>query len=73
VAQITIYVPDAVARRLRRDARRVNKSLSAYVTELTSGRPEQRVWPKWFLDLQGSCRGTLKVPEDPPPEEPDAL
>lgn len=73
MAQITIYVPDEVARQLRSAARRARKSLSAYLTELASGRRELRAWPKWFLDLQGSCRGTLKAPEDPPPEEPVAL
>ena len=73
MAQITIYIPDAVAQRLRSAARRAKKSLSAYLTELASGRCEHRAWPKWFLDLQGSCRGTLKIPDDPPPEEPVAL
>jgi hypothetical protein len=69
VAQITIYVPDDVARHLKREARRAKKSLSAYLTELAAGRAPRR-WPKWFLELQGSCQGTLRVPEDPPPEEP---
>ena len=73
MAQITIYVPDEVARRLRSAARRAKKSLSAYLTEIASGRNERRKWPKWFFALQGSCRGTLKVPEDPAPDEPAAL
>ena len=73
VAQISIYLPDDVARRLRSAARRAKKSLSAYLTELASGGCERRTWPKWFLDLQGSCRGTLKAPDDPPPEEPEGL
>ena len=73
MAQITIYVPDDVARQLRSAARRAKKSLSAYLTELASGRSKPRAWPEWFFDLQGSCRGALKAPEDPPPEEPIAL
>jgi hypothetical protein len=73
VAQITIYVPDEVARRLRQAAKRAKKSLSAYLTEVASGRCEKRAWPKWFFELQGSCRGTLKAPEDLPPEEPGTL
>jgi hypothetical protein len=73
VAQITIYVPDPVARRLRREARRAKKSLSAYMTELAVGRPARPEWPDWFFELQGSCEGALEVPEDPPPEEPGEL
>ncbi len=73
VAQITIYVPDEIARRLRSAARRARKSLSAYLTGVASGRKERRSWPKWFFALQGSCRGTLKVPDDPAPDAPAAL
>jgi hypothetical protein len=72
VAQITLYVPDPIARKLRADARRAKKSLSAYVSELAGGRRE-RSFPKWFLELAGTCRGTLVVPDDPPPDEPDPL
>ena len=70
MAQITIYVPDDVAKRLRQAAKRSGKSLSAYLTEAATGRRESREWPDWFFELQGSCKGTLEVPEDPPPEEP---
>ena len=72
MAQITLYVPDLVARKLRADARRAKKSLSAYVSELAAGRSERR-FPKWFFELAGSCRGTLLIPDDPPPDEPDPL
>lgn len=72
VAQITLYVPDAIARKLRADARRAKKSLSAYVSELAAGRKE-RGFPKWFLELEGSCEGTLVIPDDAPPDEPEGL
>jgi hypothetical protein len=72
VAQITLYVPDAVAQKLRADARRAKKSLSAYVTELASGR-RARAFPDWFLELGGSSGGTLVAPDDPPPDEPEEL
>jgi len=71
VAQITIYVPDDVARRLKREARQAKKSLSQYLTELASGKKARTGWPAGFFELQGSCRGALELPEDPPPEEPD--
>jgi hypothetical protein len=73
VAQITIYVPERVARKLRREAKKAKKSLSAYLTELAAGQTSSQTWPSWFFELQGSCRGSLAVPEDPPPEEPAAL
>jgi len=70
---VTLYVPDAVLKKLRADARRAKKSLSAYVAELAAGRPSRRGLSRAFLELQGSCQGTLVAPEDPPPDEPDAL
>jgi hypothetical protein len=66
VAQITIYLPDPVARHLRREARRAKKSLSAYMTELAVGHSTRVEWPDWFFELEGSCEGTLEAPEDPP-------
>ena len=73
MAQITIYVPDDVARRIKREAKRAKKSLSAYLTELATGQQRDASWPPGFFELQGSCGGALKAPEDPPPEEPDTL
>lgn len=69
VAQITFYVPDEVARRLRREAKRAGKSLSAYLTEVVTDERTSRAFPEGFLELEGSCRGTLQRPDDPPPEE----
>jgi hypothetical protein len=71
VAQITIYVPDEIAKALRREARLAKKSLSQHLTELATGpRNKAASWPKGFFELQGSCQGSLEIPDDPPPEEP---
>jgi hypothetical protein len=67
VAQVTIYLPDAVARRLRSAARRARKSLSAYVAELIDPPPERGRWPEGFFDLAGST--TIEIDDDPPPRE----
>jgi hypothetical protein len=73
VSQITIYLPEHLARRLRREARRAGKSVSAYVIDAAVGRSAQAApWPEGFFELQGSCHGGLRPPEDPPPEEPDS-
>ncbi|HEY4157535.1 MAG TPA: hypothetical protein VGM29_05535 [Polyangiaceae bacterium] len=73
MAQVTLYLSDDIARRLKHEAKRAKKSLSAYVAELAGGERAEDTWPKWFFALEGSCQGTLMVPEDPVPEEPDSL
>ncbi len=73
MAQITIYVPDEVARQLRRRAKEAKQSLSAYLTGLAAGDRPGSAWPEGFFDLQGSCKGTLKAPDDPPPNEREGL
>ena len=71
VAQVTIYVPDEVARRLRREARRAKRSVSAYIVDLVQRRGGQGAWPSEFADLFGSCQ--LPAIDDAPPEEPPLL
>ena len=41
MAQVTIYLPDQVEKKVRQEARRAHKSLSAYITELAG-----RGWAK---------------------------
>jgi len=69
MAQITIYLPDDVARRIKREAKRCKKSVSAFIVDLAHERRASPVWPDDFFRLQGSCKGSLKVPDDPPPDE----
>jgi hypothetical protein len=74
VAQVTIYLPDEIADRIKREARRVHKSLSAYVTELATRKLEPASkWPAGFARLYGSCKGELTEPEDLPPEDREPL
>jgi macrodomain Ter protein organizer (MatP/YcbG family) len=68
MSQLTIYLPDAVLRKLRSGARRARKSVSAYVTELLERREKREQWPKGFRELYGSCRGTLPDVDDLEPE-----
>ena len=76
MAQVTIYLPDAVARDVRARAKRAGLSLSAYMTALASRerRPQTEAWPKDFLKLLGSWEGSFPVPNDAPPnDDVDAL
>jgi hypothetical protein len=74
VAQLNLYVPDDIARKLRLAARKAKKSLSAYVLErVVEGKGALHGWPKEFLDLEGSWEGRFREPEDPPPRELEPL
>lgn len=68
MSQLTIYLPDAVLRKLRAGARRAKKSVSAYVTDLLERRDRPAEWPESFRKLYGSCGGGLPEVEDLPPE-----
>lgn len=57
MAQLTLYIPDALEKELRRAARRAKKSLSAYMVELAAKRVKPEKWPKSFTDTYGSWDG----------------
>lgn len=71
MAQLTLYLPDAVAARIRKEAKRAGKSLSAYMADLATGGKRSSGWPVGFARLYGACE--LPAIEDPPADEPDAL
>jgi hypothetical protein len=73
MAQVTLYMPEALLEKLRGRARERGKSLSAYVVEQLERRQSGRRWPAGFEDLYGSWEGPLEPPDDPAPEEPDRL
>ncbi len=57
MGQITLYLPDELAAKLRREAKRLRMSLSAYVTNMATKEVSTKSWPKSFLATYGS--GTL--------------
>jgi hypothetical protein len=71
MAQVTIYLPDAIAKRLRTAARKARKSLSSYVAGLLEPGPAHRRWPDGFFDLAGTT--TIELGDDPPAKEPPTL
>jgi hypothetical protein len=73
VAQVTIYVPDPVAKRLRAAARRAQKSVSAYIVDRLEQRDPHAAWPEGFAELFGSCQGDLPEVEDLPADEAPEL
>lgn len=73
MAQVTIYLPEAVAAATRKRARRANKSVSAWIAELIERETGMRTWPKALLDVLSSGGGGIVEPEDPPPEDVDPV
>jgi predicted CopG family antitoxin len=54
VAQVTLYLPDDLAERLKREARRQRKSFSAFVAERLAGKPSSDRRDR-LKALFGSC------------------
>lgn len=76
MAQITIYVPDEIAEKARALAARDNKSFSAFVSGLVAREVAPPSWPQALIDLlnePGDGPEDLQEPDDPPPEEVEAL
>lgn len=76
MAQLTIYLPDEVEKKVRLEARRAKKSVSAFIADLAT-RKENRVsdaaWAREVAKLYGSWVGPFPELEDPPPDEPEPL
>lgn len=76
MAQLTIYLPDQVEKKVRLEARRAKKSVSAFIADLAT-RGEARVgdaaWAREVARLYGSWVGPFPEIEDPPPDEPESF
>jgi predicted CopG family antitoxin len=76
MAQLTIYLPDDVERKVRADARRAKKSVSAFITELATQKKTKltdAAWARQVAKLYGSWEGRFPNIEDPPPDEPESF
>ncbi len=78
MAQLTIYLHDEVEKKVRLEARRAKKSVSAFITELATknkkeGRPSNAGWARQVAKLYGSWVGPFPDIEDPPPDEPESF
>jgi len=68
VPQLNLYVPNDVAARLKREARRAGLPLSRYVVSLIVA-PRESAWPAgYFSKTCGFLREDFPEPEDPAPE-----
>lgn len=73
MAQLTIYLPDAVVTATKKRARRANKSVSAWIAELIERETGARRWPKALLDVLTTGRGDIEEPADLPLEDIEPL
>jgi hypothetical protein len=62
VAQLNLYVEDALAEQLKQDARREGVSLSSYISKKIMAAPKQTGWPEGYFEA--FC-GFLKDPNFP--------
>ena len=72
MAQVTIYLPADVLEAARRCAGEENRSLSAWVSTLIRGATATE-WPESLVNLLHHGSGDLVEPEDPPPQDVDAV
>lgn len=73
MAQVTIYLPDEIAKGVRRAARKARKSVSAFLADLAVRSVKPPRWPASFRGLYGSWEEDFPRVADPPPDRIDAL
>lgn len=75
MAQLNLHIPENLAARLKRDARRAGIPLSRYVVSLLAAHAEAGPgWPKgYFENVCGFLREDYPEPDDRLPEPVDLL
>ena len=76
MAQLTIYLPDDVEKKVRQDARRAKKSVSAFIADLATSKKARltdAAWARQVAKIYGSWLGDFPELEDPPPDEPESF
>ena len=73
MAQVTIYLPDELIEEARQRAKNAERSLSSWVAELVRRETTTTEWPKSLVDLLTRGGGDLVEPDDPPPEDIEAI
>ncbi|MDD9982175.1 MAG: hypothetical protein OXU81_12595 [Gammaproteobacteria bacterium] len=72
MAQVTIYFPADVLEAARKCAGQEHRSLSAWVSTLIREATAME-WPEGLVNLIHHGSGDLVEPDDPPPEDVDAI
>jgi hypothetical protein len=56
VGQVNIYVPDELEAKIKKEARREGKSVSAFVLEAVKNRVQPQKWSKAFMATFGAIK-----------------
>jgi len=73
MAQVTIYLPEDLIQEARAKAKAEDSSLSAWLADLVRRETAGHEWSRALVDLLTHGEGDLVEPDDPPPEEVEAL
>jgi len=73
MAQVTIYLRDAIAAAAKQRAKRSGKSMSAWITDVLERELGAKKWPPALIELLTHGSGDLVEPEDPPPEDEEIV
>lgn len=73
MSQVTLYLPDALEAVARERAREAGKSLSGYLASLLAREVAPPEWSTALLSVLNEGSGDIEVPEDPPPDDVEAL
>ncbi len=74
MAQLNIYVPEKLARMLRKRAKVEGKSLSLFVSNIIEEKLQPQEWhDDFFRSVMGSWRGKFPRVERPLPEKREEL
>jgi Ribbon-helix-helix protein, copG family len=68
MAQVTLYLPDKTAARLKKAATKSGQSVSAFVTALAERELSSATWPSSFDRLYGGWEGDFIIGPDAPPD-----
>jgi hypothetical protein len=74
MAQLNVYVPKALEDKIKKEAKREGKSVSAFVLQIVQEKIQPKVWSKPFLETFGSLGSDFPDDiEDLPPQKRPGL
>lgn len=73
MSQVTLYLPDPLVALARQRAREAGKSLSGYLAALLAREVAPPQWSAGLLSVLDEGSGDIEIPDDPPPEDVEAL
>ena len=71
--QLNVYVPAELEQKIKIQAKREGKSVSAFVLEVVRSKIEPECWSKEFLATFGSMKGCISEAKDLPLQKRSAL